>query len=589
MNVDKEFLVFFETSGNQAYIYATNKLRENIGASELTYRAGTQWVLEAAGFKDIPTANPAEFREWLTEHGKCNNKGDVEVVLATSGKAFLVVKDKDEDKARAKARAKAEKIVAAVTSRAAKEAPGLSITGAIVGLNGRDNKSVVQAMNEVHQRFNTNRDLMPAPAPRFQMLPFCEPCATTGLPASDFRKEGKEETAYALPTLKKIEMAGQWFERIRQVFITGYRQAKKASKQTRPLFIAKSADQLEQEFKGISWLGVVFSDGNGLGQIIMKFEKWLDEIHKKEKNWPDYLSTLRNFSIELDASTETAFYTACKKLEELGAAQKMKHNRKRLPVVPLLLGGDDLTVLVHGHYALPFTQAFLEAFEHETGKEHSPTIATIAEKALGTGRLSAGAGVAIVKSHFPFHSAHDLAESLLKSAKLTKKKVLQQGKDEPFPCSSLDFHILFDTAYSSLDHIRQYRRTGAGKERLWGGPYVVTPIENLTEARGIEWAQAQHLDCLLKRVEALRARDDDGRLKLPSSQIHALREALAQGKGVADARLAEMRWLNSAGLTGLFDGEESLFSDNGGEESATRFLDALASTEFWGKNKEGQS
>src|SRR3990167_3771164 len=104
------YLVLFETSGNQAYIYATNKLRENIGASELTYRAGTQWVLEAAGFKNVPTDDPAGFREWLT---KQSNTNLVEIILCTSGKSLLLVSDEIE----------AKKIVAEVTSRAICEAP----------------------------------------------------------------------------------------------------------------------------------------------------------------------------------------------------------------------------------------------------------------------------------------------------------------------------------------------------------------------------------------------------------------------------------------------------------------------------------
>jgi len=81
-------------------------------------------------------------------------------------------------------------------------------------------------------------------------------------------------------------------------------------------------------------------------------------------------------------------------------------------------------------------------------------------------------------------------------------------------------------------------------------------------------------------VKAFNATDEDGHLRLPSSQMHSLREALAQGRTVADARLAETRWLDDRGLTDLLEEKDSLFHVDG-DKTVTRFLDALGSAEFW--------
>ena len=60
--------------------------------------------------------------------------------------------------------------------------------------------------------------------------------------------------------------------------------------------------------------------------------------------------------------------------------------------------------------------------------------------------MTAAAGVAIVPRKFPFHIAYDLAERLIKSAKAL-------GKVKGEECSTLNFHVLFDSTVLDPDEL----------------------------------------------------------------------------------------------------------------------------------------
>ena len=136
--------------------------------------------------------------------------------------------------------------------------------------------------------------------------------------------------------------------------------------------------------------------------------------------------------------------------------------------------------------------------------------------------------------------------------------------------------------------------TTQDEARLYGGPYVVTPLSDLKHApsAGQSWAEAHHFDALIERFKALNAIDPESeRACLPSTQMHALREAMAQGQGVGDARLKALRWLDGQGLAHLVEENDSLFVQRpdatSGSVTATRFVDALNGAGFWPRD-DGQ-
>ena len=108
-----------------------------------------------------------------------------------------------------------------------------------------------------------------------------------------------------------------------------------------------------------------------------------------------------------------------------------------IPVVPVIVGGDDVTVITSGDYALPFAARYLDRYEEETEKD--PLLRHLTPPSGSrTGPMTAAAGVAVVRRNFPFHLAYNLAEKLVEGAKSV-------GKTTRPPCSTLGYHALFDT------------------------------------------------------------------------------------------------------------------------------------------------
>lgn len=594
-NVTDLYLVIIETSSNQDYIFSTNKLRENIGASELTYRSGTQWVLGAiaapAGQRGFEVwQNAAQLRQILLDPAKNppieESDQVVEILTAASGKALFLTTTQEV----------AQSIIREVTRRALVEAPGLTIAGVYekVGTLGKHG-ALAQAIQKVHRKMETERSHFPSPENRFLRLPIVAECASSGLPASALVREGDRKRSISKVNHAKWSFAPKAKERlakldpclkrqIDQLVDEGQKgdQGSAASSGNRLLKDDATSDPR-------SWLGIVHADGNGLGKIFLNFEKYLGS-DTSDRN---YINTYRKFSLALDECTEAAFIQA---LDVFPADKK----DGAVPVVPLILGGDDLTVVCDGHYALEFTREFLRGFEQQT--EQHPVIAKVAQEAFGVGRLSACAGVVIAKRHFPFSVAYSLAAELISSAKQVKQQLTCPVTDKisespPFPCSALDFHILYDTTGIDLEAI-QAKLTPQAQTRLYNRPYIVSDLAQLTQANGYAWAQNHDWQRLSDRVHWLSrgkvegarlsegASDQHGLPPLSSGQYHTLREALFRGKAAADAqyRLIQQRY----DLTRFAESDQSLFYsavEDNGEFFVTSFLDGLEAMDFLKNDK----
>ena len=498
------WLVVVDTTQIQSYIFGSNRLLENVGASYLVDAATGDWAFDAVK-EAAPGKSNIGSRNDLIEDVYIEKGWDAEVLYSGGGNFVVLFDDIN----------KVKKFNDNLSRRVLQEAPGLQLVIAQQEIEWskhslRDKLDEVFCLLEVQKR---NR-VWPAP---LLGLSVTASCISTGLPATAMTEGIRGEPGYlASDEIRaKLDVA-----RPRHSNVSAADQRLQRSIKLEKYSYPADFEDLGATMGEYSHMAIVHADGNGMGEHIRaigdKYETW-------DKN-REFVLALRKFSLQVQHAAEEALKAVLTKIEELiidgEDGNKIivhqphsnmpiqiklavsKEGRSYIPFRPIVFGGDDVTFVCDGRLGVSLAVAYLREFERHTGALRKDR-----------GSLTACAGVAIVKNHYPFARAYALAADLTRSAKLYRKSLR-------IDCSCLDWHFALSGLSGSINDIRDREYT-MGKRHLTLRPVTLKdnpqsaphawPVisRGIKAFQGEEWVGRRNKIKALR--DALRAPGSDGR------------------------------------------------------------------------------
>lgn len=461
----KYTLTIIDTTGIQAYIFGSNRLRENIGASHRVHQATGEYVQQALQHALGETHDLAHLAsEPPLEHTPDRR---CEVIYAGGGNVLLLFRTLDDAK-----KDDAKKMVHELSKLLHTHAPSLRIAAAHRPFDwhtdflGRHDGVLAHLYAQLGQR----KQLRLPEAPPLA-LGVTLACASTGLPAvapdeTDQNPSPRFISAATLGKLNARDAADQRFQNILTPI-------------TKEYAIPKDFDDLGRSRDQQSYIAVVHIDGNGMGK---RFEQVGAEVTDNR----DFIKAVRDLSTQINQAAMTALNNTLAALTKALAAQlteeqlttearlwlksiidfcnnlpKDTSSLHFLPFRPLVFGGDDVTFVCDGRLGLALAHRFLIEFEQAT-------------RTLPGETAYACAGVAIVKSHYPFARAYALAEELCQNAKRALRK------DGISNCSALDWHIVASGRTDSISAIREREYRNSNGKPLTARPLLLCDLPPTT-------------------------------------------------------------------------------------------------------------
>ena len=556
--------ILFDTRSIQKYIFSSNRLKTNIGASFLVESAFARELLhvlrELFGESEVDDATwrKVESPDWTRMEQRCR------IGYIGGGNALVLFREETTDE-------ELVKVIRSFTKRLLWKSPGLR-TGAargeiVLDADGAYRVTRVKLANGAEAEIDDLTHLVHKLKAQQNLffpvvsLPYtgltlsCEASAETAnaYDVDDVRKESRflswEVKRKLLAARKKDGIIApaeeELLDKLRSVLksLAGEPFTASVSYTFVPEKLAEALQKyaFPSEFEKLGqretedYMAIVHIDGNNMG------EKFRDS---------DTLTKRKNMSLAVYKKTITAF---CVLLDDIigDYASLQKHlileeaddGKLFLPIRPIVLGGDDMTFVCTAKYALAFTRTIMEALND-----------------LG---IDSCGGISILPTAYPFFRGYEIAEQLCGAAKSKMRAMREEGSS-----CWLDFAILHGEQPPTLEQIREQQYSGKCGAMHFG-PYRVDGDALTPEYVG-------------NLIEAVR-QFVQGEGRMPMNKIKELRAVLAAGRHEHAQFMAQYhRLIASGGAMRLPEiAAWSSYRESLWQEGRTPYVDAIEMIDFY--------
>ncbi len=442
----------------QKYLFGSNKLKESQGASYLIKHIYDEPLQTAIG--EIFT-DPIDFQAWREKPSQsyiAAGKVPFEIGYKGGGNALLFFSDEK----------KLQEFVSKWTTKLLKTAPGV-VTA--VACNSIDSNHFKESMKELFKKLRENK-YKHIPAVIIPRHGITAECSHTGYAVETYNK--KEHDYLSSVANATVNVSEDALDNFRSIFedILG-----------NEFTFTNNLEMLGQSKGKDNFIAIVHIDGNDMGYRF-------SNAHSIE--------SLRTLVLEVEraaiGSFEAMLAAIKSQIDALGLKKNYdKKKRRILPLTPIIVGGDDITFVCDGRLGVYLAKLFIDSFETFKVNEKEP--------------LSACAGIAVIKTKYPFYRGYMLAEELCKKA----KDVRRRKKDT---ASWLDFHISYGGISGTLKEIRE-SQYNVDQGNLLYRPYKT----------GSSNGEAPSLEQMIESSRELK--------KFPNTRINELRSVLSQNENVS--------------------------------------------------------